>query len=91
MRCKFLLNSLRNVRAKFEIRRCTDGITEVSRCMAGAKGRKTTRVSRAPPCDMAQSYMKYDIVGARSPDDLVGSIVVSNRGALVAQMGADDN
>ena len=42
-------------------------------------------------CDMAQSYMKYDIVGARSPDDLVGPIVVSNRGALVAQMGADDN
>jgi hypothetical protein len=40
---------------------------------------------------MAQSYMKYDIIGARSPDDLVGPIVVSNRGALVAQMGADDN
>ena len=40
---------------------------------------------------MAQSYMKYDIVGARSPDDLVGPFVVFNRGALVAQMGADDN
>ena len=42
-------------------------------------------------CGMAQSYMTYDIVGARSPVDLVGPIVVSNRGAIVAQMGADDN
>ena len=36
-------------------------------------------------------YMRYDIVGARSPDDLIGPIVVSSRGAHVAQKGADDN
>jgi len=54
------------------------------------KPKDHTRFTSAS-CDMAQSYMTYDIVGARSPDDLVEPIVMSNRGALVAQMGVNDN
>ena len=54
------------------------------------KPKDHTRFTSAS-CDMAQSYMTYDIVGARSPVDLVGSIVVSNWGAIVTEMGVNDN
>ena len=67
-----------------------DALTGLPKSPDARPGEDHPRFTNAS-CGMAQPYMTYVIVGVRSPVDLVGRIVVSNWGAMVTEMGVNDN